>query len=327
MEKKRHHFVAETYLSYFCNDARKLCVYFKDKKGEFQFIIPDAIGFEKYYYSQPLPGGGRNNNAIEDFFEKIETKWQPLVQKIESRKPLGRDDKITLLEFVLLHRVRVPTARDAAEKMLAERVKLELLHLVDTGSIPPPPEILGDIADTVKVAIDPHMSIHAMAHMAQGVAKIFDAIGFELLENKTTETFLTSDNPVIYFDPTIQSAEPYKISRERLDIEFMFPITPHFLLWGHSALRGTANQYNTVPYQDLIDGGFVERANTMIVRFAHRTVFSNSSKHQKLVQSLAARSPTLSATHIKTKRGRGLYFQSHFGTRQPKPRWKESGSK
>jgi Protein of unknown function (DUF4238) len=324
MEKKRHHFVAETYLAAFCNDDGKLCVYFKDKAGDFQFIRPDAIAFEKFYYSQPLPGGRRDNNSIEDFFSKIETRWRPLVRKVEGREALSRDDKIVLLEFILLHRVRVPAARDAAEKTLAERVKMEAIHLVDAGILPPPPKSLGDSLEMVQVAIDPHMSIHAMVGMAEGMAKIFDAIGFEILENNTRKDFVTSDNPVIYFDPTVSLSlmEPYNISRSRLEIEFMFPITPRLMLWGHSVLKGMPGQYNSVPRRNLTDDAFVERANMLAARFAYRVIFSNASDHYSIVKRFAGRSPTTSTVHMKTARGRSAHVRSTFSKRQAKPRWK-----
>ena len=324
MEKKRHHFVAEAYLAAFCNGDEKLCVYFKDKAGDFQFIRPNAIAFEKFYYSQPLPTGGRDNNSIEDFFSKIETRWPPLVQKIESHESLSRDDKITLLEFVILHRVRVPAARDAAEKMLAERVKMETLRLVDSGAVPPPPESLGNLVDTLRVAIDPHMSMHAMVGMAEGMSEVFNAIGFEILENHTSQEFITSDNPVVFFDPTVSLSliEPYNINRSRLEIEFMFPITPRLMLWGHSVLKGTAGQYNSVPRRNLTDKAFVERANMLAVRFGYRCVFSSTCDHRPIVERFAGRSPVTSAAHLRTDRGRALHVRSTFSKRQTKPKWK-----
>jgi hypothetical protein len=324
MEKKRHHFVAESYLSAFCNGDGKLCVYFKDKAGEFQFIRPDAIAFEKFYYSQPIPGGGKDNNSLEDFFSKIETQWSPLVRKIERREGISKNDKINLLQFVLLHRVRVPAARDAAEKILAERVKMEALQLVASGAISSPPESLGDLSETLRVAIDPHMSIHAMVSMAEGMAKVFDAIGFELLENQTGQEFITSDNPVIFFDPTVSLSliEPYNISRSRLDIEFMFPISPRLMLWGHSALRGAQGQYNSIPRRSLTDTVFVERANMLATRFGYRFVFSKTGDHYPIVKRFSGRSPGTFGIHLKTARGRAVRVQSMFSKRQAKPKWK-----
>jgi hypothetical protein len=174
------------------------------------------------------------------------------------------------------------------------------------------------------VSIDPHKSIHAMAEFAKGINTIINAVGFEILENRTNEGFITTDNPVIYFDPTVSSTlmQPYNINRQRMDIEFMFPITPRFMLWGHSAMRPRPGHHHTTIYQDIHDKSFVRRANIFAARFANRMSFSNEACHQPLVEKYAAMSPVAFVTHIETRTGRGIWTQHVFGKRQPKPRWK-----
>jgi hypothetical protein len=178
------------------------------------------------------------------------------------------------------------------------------------------------------VSIDPHKSIHAVADLAKGVGIIMSAVGFEILENHTSEGFITTDNPVIYFDPTVSQAllEPYNISRERMDIEFMFPMTPRFMLWSHSVMKPGPGRCPTASYQDVRDTEFVRRANLLAVRFANRMIFSNEDRHQLAVERYAGRSPVVSTTHFKTSLGRGIFTQHAFGTRKPKPTWKEKSS-
>ena len=50
------------------------------------------------------------------------------------------------------------------------------------------------------------MSLHAMPDLAKGFSIILDQLGFEVLHNKTDVSFLTSDNPVVCFDPTVPEA-------------------------------------------------------------------------------------------------------------------------
>jgi hypothetical protein len=322
-EKKKHHFVAQTYLRGFCNQEEKVCVYSKDKPAQPWWAAPDSIAFENYYYSQPIPEGGRNNNALEDFFSKIETDWPSIVAKIERRKR-HEGGLSALLKFALMHRVRVPTARDAAEKMLAEAVRMTGRHLNDLGQLPPPPSGLTFeyLDQHTVVSIDPHMSIHAMAKIANGVIDVMRAVGFEILENRTDVGFITSDNPVIYFDPGVSTGEmqPYNINRKRMEIEFMFPITPQYMLWGHSILKQTHGQSGT-PYRTLTDLQFVKRANVLLARFANRMIFSDTQVHQPLVAKYAQRSPVMVVSHLKTARGRGIFAQHVFGKREQKPRW------
>jgi hypothetical protein len=270
-----------------------------------------------------MPDGGQDNNRLEDFFCSIEAGWPELVSKIEHRKrcPGGLDQ---LLLFALMHRVRVPTARDSVERILAESVRMTARHLNDLGGLPPPPPSLTFeyLDQHLVVTIDPHKSIHAMADLAKGMNKIIHAIGFQIIENKTNEGFITSDNPVVYFDPTVppKFMQPYDISRDRMDIELMFPITPRLMLWGHSQLKSSSGHY-AASYQDLTDKAFVRRANVCAARFANRMIFSSESRHQPLVDKYAGLSPVISVRHLVSKRGRGIVAQSVFGKREPKPKW------
>jgi hypothetical protein len=322
-QKKKHHYVARTYLRGFCNQEGKVRVYSKDKPAQSWWAAPEAIAYENYYYSQPTPDGGQDNNRIEDFFSSIEDNWPLLISKIEhqERHEGGLE---ALLRFALMQRVRVPTARDAVEKMLAEAVRMTGRHLNDMGRLPPPPSgfTFEYLDEHAVVSIDPHQSIHAMADLAKGVTKVFNEIGFEILENTTDENFITSDNPVIYFDPTVAPQEmlPYNVSRSRMNIEFMFPLSRRFMLWGHSVLKSAHNQ-GVTRYRTLSDIEFVKRANVLTVRFANRLVFADNENQGVLVAKYAARSPIVSVTHLQTARGRGVFAQHVFGKREKKPKW------
>ena len=319
-EKKAHHFVAQTYLDGFCNEAGKVRAYLKDNPAKHWWASPDTVGFENYYYSQPTPDGGQDNNRLEDFFASIETNWPAVIAKICQREhPNNWLDQLLL--FALVHRVRVPTMRNAAEKMLAESVRMTARHLNDHGELSAPPAGLTFeyLDKNLKISIDPHKSIHAMPDFARGVSKIFQMVGYKLIENKTGESFATSDNPVIYFDPTVppELMQPYGIDRQRLDIELMFPISSHLMLWGHSRLKPAS-----VSFQQVTDSKFVKRANVSAARFANRMVFSNSAHHQPLVEKYGNLSPVISVTHLETPTGRGVIARFVFGKRERMPKWR-----
>src|ERR1700733_767520 len=101
-DKKRHHFVPVGYLKGFCDEDEKIRAFLKDAPlNDKIHLKPDEIGFENYYYSQPLPDGGRNNNAIEDAFNKFETGWPALVVRL-SAGSVAPKDLVELLTFVLM---------------------------------------------------------------------------------------------------------------------------------------------------------------------------------------------------------------------------------
>jgi len=70
-EKKRHHYIPITYLDKFADDTGKVMAYRKDEVLKPLHVRPSAIAFERYYYSQPLPEGGQDNNTLEDLHLRI----------------------------------------------------------------------------------------------------------------------------------------------------------------------------------------------------------------------------------------------------------------
>jgi Protein of unknown function (DUF4238) len=116
-----------------------------------------------------------------------------------------------LFEFIALQRARVPASRDPTEKMDAVMVKAALRTLDSAGKLPPKPEGFEDILDRMEVAIDPHRSIHAMLSVIAGMSQLFDSIGIGALHNRTDIPFLTSDNPVIWFDPSVAEEEIFAV--------------------------------------------------------------------------------------------------------------------
>ena len=65
-EKKRHHYIPITYLNKFTDNTGKVFAYRQDDVQKPLHLRPNEIAFERYYYSQPLPEGGRDNNTLED---------------------------------------------------------------------------------------------------------------------------------------------------------------------------------------------------------------------------------------------------------------------
>ncbi len=78
IQKKRHHYTPITYLNHFADNLGRIYAYRKDDVNTPLHVRPSEIAFERYYYSQPLPDGSRDNNTLEDFFSTIETTWPPL---------------------------------------------------------------------------------------------------------------------------------------------------------------------------------------------------------------------------------------------------------
>jgi hypothetical protein len=310
-EKKRHHYIPITYLNNFTDNAGKVFAYRKDDPQTALYLRPDAIAFERYYYSQPLPDGGRDNNKLENFFGTIESTWNPLAARLRSGSGnFTRSEFVDLFTFLILMRVRVPAARDMVEVTLAEDVKATARLLDQQGKLPPKHEGHENILDHVRVAIDPRMSLHAMPDLARGFGILLDHLGFEVLHNKTNVTFLTSDNPVVCFDPTVPEGRvlPYRVRPPHGAIELLFPIDAETLL------RGLTRQHRAGPRslgrRVLRDRQEVKRINRFMARFGYRFVFARDRTHESLIVKHASTSPVID-----------MLNGCVFGPRPIKPKW------
>lgn len=319
MEKKRHHYVPKAYLNFFTDQGGKLYIHLKDEPDKVIHQIPDNTAFHKYFYSQPLPGGGRDNNTLEDFFQKVEDKWPPLVKQLQRREPIVLTD---LYEFIALQRARVPAARDAAEKMQAELVRATALVLDATGELPPKPPEYPDIIETMAISIDPHQSIHAMPSLMRGMGNVIDRLGFGVLHNTTDTPFLTSDNPVVYFDPRYSDEDmlPYTLDRAGGPVAFQFPLTPKLLLYGFSNIRQPFLELG-MRHADIGDTRKIEMFNRLTCRYAYRAVFSQRPGAETLAREYSAQSPTVQVDIVQQGKSQAVVSQSVFGVRQPKPKW------
>jgi len=322
MDKKRHHYVPKAYMKSFCDDTGKVLVYRKDDQSKAIPLSPDNTAFHKYYYSQPTPEGGRDHNVLEDFFSKVEDKWPGIVDRLHRQEDIN-DSLEDIFQFMTLQRVRVPASRDAIEKIEGERTKAVLRRLDAAGKLPPKPDGVEDILDYLEAPINPHLSIHAMPHMVQGIGQIFSRIGIGALHNKTTIPFLTSDNPVVWFDPSVQESDlqPYVLKPDG-PVVLLFPISPSLVIYGHTSIleRFVSEGLGSA---DLSDVGFVELINRQVCRFGWEAIIAQKAGQERLIREHAELSPTIRFDRIGVGEDESVVFEMVFGKRERKPKWVE----
>lgn len=288
--KKRHHYVPKAYLNAFTDIEGKVLVYRKDEPSKVLRQRPDSTGFEGYYYSQPTPEGEMDHNRLEDTFSKIEGLWPAVVKRMSRREDVN-DSLGNIFEFILLQKVRVPASRDATEAKLAAQVHQTIADMATLGELSPiPPELVG-LLDDIVVSIDPHKSIHGMLEDIHAARHVFSRIGLCAVHNLTNIPFLTSDNPVIWFDPAMppEDAYPYAVSPDGPVLLF-FPISPTLLLVGadlympHFAMHGLI-------HSEVTDEAWVVQVNEEVCKYAYRAVYANTPGFETMIQSFAETSP------------------------------------
>ena len=320
MTKKKHHYIPKAYLKSFCDAEGKLYVHRKDDPEKDIRLSPDNTGFHKYYYSQPLLDGGRDHETLEDRFSEFETPWPGIVDKFRAQENVNRQLD-AIYAFIGLQRARVPAARDACEKLLAETVKAETRQMDAAGVLPPLPKGFEPLLDHDDVAIDPQQSILAMVDIIKVTGDLLRQIGIEVVCNNTNVPFLTSDNPVIWFDPSLSESEmrPYAV---RLDgpIMLLFPVAPDLMVYGDSTKRDQFDRHGLI-YSKPKNVAAVETMNKHICRFAYESVFADRPGFGSLVKEHADVSPVLRTQTIPAPDGQYLLHQYVWGQRTGKPKW------
>ena len=319
-QKKRHHFVPKAYLKAFANEDGQVLVYRKDNPERALLAKPDTTQFERYYYSQPMPEGGQDNNTLEDIFCEVESAWPALVERL-ARKESVNDDIDHFIQFVALQRARVPAARDAVEAALAATVKDTLRMLVRNGKLPPPPSGFEHILDKIDVSIDPHKSIHAMPGLINKIGELFDTVGLAIIHNTSDVPFLTSDNPVVWYDPSVPFAKqnPYSIFPSG-PIAIQFPISPKMMLFGAKEYR-ERYRFEGLMHGEIPDVEWVRSANAQTCRFGYSAVIAQHSGQEEMIQAHSALSPVFDHSSLELGAETVSMGRFIFGTRVAKPKW------
>ena len=315
---KKHHYVPVTYLRRFTDAAGQLMVYRKDEPDRPYRQRPESTGFETHYYSQTGDDGVRDDSSLEALFSEIESSWPSVVDALSDRQRMFASAP-SIITFLALMRVRGPAFRDAAELHLANVVHIQAQVLNDAGKLPPPPEGHEDMLEQMQVAIDPHQSLIAMAGSLNTIGSLFASLSYDVLHNDTAVPFLTSDNPVMYYDPksTDQRMFPYTVRPPHGDVELLFPITPFMVLRGRGRPRRTEIGHKTVRERRTIS-----RINRLTSRFAYRTVFASQPGLEPLIEENAGVSPVPKFDRIPAPGGGYYGFgQFVFGARPDKPKW------
>ena len=322
-QKKRHHYIPKAYLNAFCNEVGRVLVYRKDGNGSPLEVVPDATQFRGYYYSQPTPEGGVDNNKLEDFFSEFESKWPPLVRRLEARENVN-DSLQDLLSFMTLQRARVPACRDAVEATVAASVRGLAREMYRAGQLPALPKGSENLIEEMEISIDPHRSIHAMKAIMHGIGELVDSVGWAIVYNKTAIPFLTSDNPVAWYDSALPFAEqnPYSI---RLDgsIAVQFPISPKMLLLGATEYRDDFIR-NGLASVEVSDIEWIEVINAQTCRFGYEAVISPSRCQGELIGYYSDISPVHEVESVSNENQNLLLHRYVFGARTKKPKWKSS---
>jgi hypothetical protein len=249
--KDRHHFVPQLYLRPFADPASRQGELWRYGPGFApQLKAPKSIAWESKFYdvSGELP---EEDNDVEDWFAEIETIAAPHLEKLrQGSLDLDPQERAELGTFISLLSTRTRAHREFVNTLVSKMHVLAVMKTLETeGGLE---DLIEEVAAHDGERLDPAVVRQALQAVVDGSvrieqtskawtikeifenAKALDALVSEmdwnLLKAPADTPFLTSDNPVIVFDPNRGSnPKGYKPSK---NTQLHFPISPSYLLVG-----------------------------------------------------------------------------------------------
>ncbi len=260
---------------------------------------PKNVGKKADYYAFPEveAAGGE---AIEALLSQVESAAAPAIGRllVSPTATLKEQDRADVLYFMAFMVIRVPSSRNAAEKIAADVAKLALqmsashpgffentLREALEGKEDLTPEhveevrqwLLDDSKYTIRAS--PKLSIATGFEVANDtIFPVFDRMTWAVLRARGDLRFITSDTPVCWVDPTLKPPACFGIMGR--NVEATFPLSPTV------CLLGTWDRSTGV---FIAKDAAVEKINARIVGFADRHVFADNEAAARRALEVRAR--------------------------------------
>jgi len=213
-----------------------------------RIVSPEKAAVIKGYYSIDPPGLDIDENAVESYLSFIESHCAPVIRKMQNKEELSSEDREKFSVFLGFMLIRVPQFRTASEDLASKTMKSLLMTLASdkeefereykayqkqkgSKNEVPIEKIREFILDKDKYEINSHPNV-SLAFMELGikVAPIFLDMKWSFWEATEDHKYLTSDNPLYYFDRTAPSNAGVGLLNR--NIEVYFPVSRDIMFLG-----------------------------------------------------------------------------------------------
>lgn len=294
---KRQHIVPRVYLENFVESDNRLTVFSKRRRKILRPKPKDTL-IRKYYFSQPVQGKPNSDHSIETgIFNHVETKYPELYRAFQ--KEGASPDLGAMYQTILMLRCRSPAFREAYELALADILD-DVRKSIPLPETPSELSHIPDLWDRVKSSIDPHRSITGMVHYMNNYTSAVTACSYSIKLAPKGTTFLTSDNPVIWFD----KSEPWPCGEiyprdVTINTRVFLPLNRTTVLWGRPARTGEAWFRNS---RMELSRKLVLKANEMQLACAWDEVVGEIELPSQAFRKLSKLCPRMRITHFSPNR-------------------------
>lgn len=292
-KKKRHHYIPRFYLKGFIDPNNEPYIWVYEKgSSNIAKATSQNIGVQKNFYSFNMPQTDKDSDTLEDLFAELEGLVAPIFQKVKARENINEQERILFALFLAFTMTRVPNFRKNVETVAAEHIKKIIVVYASNAkrfrsliekTVCKDEQISAEVlrefaldANRWDVKVKPEFSL-AMMGLALDLVPIFNSMKWMFLIATDDYKFVTSDNPLFYFDPTHNPTFLRGVGLLNKNVELTFPISKDL------ALLGT---WENLEGYVQINNNRVKAINRRTVVSAKRFVFSSqkSDGFNNLVQ-------------------------------------------
>ena len=215
-QNKKQHYVPQFYLRRFSKDGKSINIWNISNEKKIESANLKNQCYRDYFYGKDVD--------FERSLSFIEGQASCILHSIEDKlllPPPGSQDHLTLVLFVLMQHARTLHSADSTNEMVDNIAKHILGHSEMAEQIDPTEFTVG-LEDAARLSLS----------VATSCYPILLDLQCKVLVNKTTHEFVTSDNPVVLYNPFLAFRK--NLSNTGLSakgLQIIFPIGPEFMLF------------------------------------------------------------------------------------------------
>lgn len=202
----------------------------------------EDIAVRNDYYSFTTEAGEKDSDTFEEAFADLESKAAPVLKKLKNTERLKDEERSLFSYFIAYSMTRVPNYRDfieqAAESVIKKAMQMVLsdrtrvaaiLESVEKKDKAQRAEKIEELAGFVEgedfsIKVGPEFSL-GMVGLAKELAPVFYKMHWAFLRSTEEYKFVTSDNPVYYYDPTKKVRSFDGVGLMNPGTEVLFPLS------------------------------------------------------------------------------------------------------
>lgn len=241
-DSKYHHYLPQFYLKGFKiipqrTKYAKIWLLNKSDEPDAKAVSIQDTGGERDYNTLDHDENNKDRQTIERLLSRIETEQAELLHKVIALGEVLGETKNDLAFFMSLMFHRVPTFKNHVESTLKGMVEATASHMLRRGDLPPPPpsiaQAIKEHGDNIfKADISNWKVLQYMydAAVQSAFTPIIEKMNLSIVKAPSNYYFITSDAPVVLFDPNYHIKKPYGVGLADKDIQVSIAIDHKHLI-------------------------------------------------------------------------------------------------